>query len=392
MSSILSWDDFNDEPEVPKEVPVQAVVQPVMETIPAKPARPVLGSSSGQLSIVQAALDRIDQMSLLGTIENPFMGNDRIRSEDKRIIKGTSDVNQLIPFKYDWAWQKYLDGCANHWMPQEVSMTSDIALWKSNGGLTDDERLMVSRTLGFFSVADTMVANNLVRAIYHNVTAPEVRQYLLRQMFEEAIHAHSYQYCIQSLSMDEAEIFNMYREVDSIARKMAWSLHYTEKLANLKITSESTDEEVAELIEGLVVYYCAVEGIFFYCGFIQLLALGRRNKLVGVKEQIEYILRDESMHSNFGIDVINQIKIENPSCWTPELQQRLNDRLIEAHCLEMDYIRDTLPRGVIGVNATLHEQYLMIIGNRRCQQLGITEQFDITFDHPYPDERDDGFA
>ncbi len=79
----------------------------------------------------------------------------RVAVDEKRMINCRADLNQLVPFKYDWAWQKYLDGCANHWMPQEVNMTADIALWKSQDGLTEDERRIVMRNLGFFSTADS---------------------------------------------------------------------------------------------------------------------------------------------------------------------------------------------------------------------------------------------
>ena len=131
----------------------------------------------------------------------------RVTVDQKAMINCRADLNQLVPFKYEWAWQKYLDGCANHWMPQEVNMTADIALWKSDEGLSGDERTIVKRSLGFFSTADSLVANNLVLAIYRLITNPECRQYLLRQAFEEAIHTHAYQYCIESLGMDEGRDF-----------------------------------------------------------------------------------------------------------------------------------------------------------------------------------------
>ncbi|HQA32716.1 MAG TPA: ribonucleotide-diphosphate reductase subunit beta, partial [Casimicrobium huifangae] len=123
----------------------------------------------------------------------------RVRAEDKRVINGGADVNQLVPFKYTWAWDKYLGGCANHWMPQEINMQRDIELWKrptSAGGLTEDERLIVKRNLGFFVTADSLAANNIVLGTYRHITAPECRQYLLRQAFEEAIHTHAYQYIV----------------------------------------------------------------------------------------------------------------------------------------------------------------------------------------------------
>ena len=127
----------------------------------------------------------------------------RVNAADKRIINGQTDVNQLVPFKYKWAWEKYLATCANHWMPQEVNMTRDIALWKDPNGLTEDERRIVKRNLGFFVTADSLAANNIVLGTYRHITAPECRQFLLRQAFEEAIHTHAYQYIVESLGLDE---------------------------------------------------------------------------------------------------------------------------------------------------------------------------------------------
>ena len=132
----------------------------------------------------------------------------RVRVEDKRIIHAATDVNQLVPFKYKWAWEKYLAGCANHWMPQEINMSRDIATWKDPAGLTEDERRLIKRNLGFFVTADSLAANNIVLGTYRHITAPECRQYLLRQAFEEAIHTHAYQYIVESLGLDEGEIFN----------------------------------------------------------------------------------------------------------------------------------------------------------------------------------------
>jgi ribonucleoside-diphosphate reductase beta chain len=118
---------------------------------------------------------------------------------------------------------------------------------------------------------------------------------------------------IESLGMDEGEIFNMYHEVPAVARKASWALKYTQDLRpDLHTGTAETDKE---LLRNLIAYYCVLEGIFFYCGFTQILSMGRRNKMTGVSEQFQYILRDESMHVNFGIDVINQIKMENPHLW-----------------------------------------------------------------------------
>ncbi|SMF45565.1 ribonucleoside-diphosphate reductase beta chain [Alteromonadaceae bacterium Bs31] len=330
--------------------------------------------SSATKSSIELARDAVAKLDPAPGLEELEMGAGRIEVDDKRMINCRADLNQLVPFKYDWAWQKYLDGCANHWMPQEVNMTADVATWKSADGLTEDERTIVMRSLGYFSTADSLVANNLVLAIYRHITNPEARQYLLRQAFEEAIHTHAYQYCIESLGMDEGEVFNMYREVPSVAKKAAWSITHTQGIGAPTFNT-GTPETDQELLRNLIGFYVVTEGIFFYCGFTQILSMGRRNKMTGVAEQFQYILRDESMHLNFGIDVINQIKLENPHLWTEKFQQEVLQMVLEGTELEIAYARDTMPRGVLGMNAAMMEEYLHFIANRRLAQLGLGEAY-----------------
>lgn len=310
------------------------------------------------------------------------MGAARVQVDDKKIINCRADLNQLVPFKYLWAWKKYLAACANHWMPQEINMSADIALWKDPNGLTEDERLIIMRNLGFFSTADSLVANNLVLAVYRHITNPECRQYLLRQAFEEALHTHAYQYVIESLGMDEAAVFNMYREVPAVASKAAWSLKYTQSLGDPTFQT-GTLENDQRLLRDLIAFYVVFEGIFFYVGFTQVLSMGRRNKMTGTAEQFQYILRDESMHLNFGIDVINQIKIENPHLWTLEFQQEIIQIVKEGVDLEHQYAIDTMPRGVLGMNSDVFRTYLEFIANRRLTQIGLPQQYANT-SNPFP--------
>ncbi|MDP5069628.1 MAG: ribonucleotide-diphosphate reductase subunit beta [Congregibacter sp.] len=323
---------------------------------------------------IDAAAESLRSLDVTAGLEELEMGAARVSIDEKAMINCRADLNQLVPFKYDWAWQKYIDGCANHWMPQEVNMTADVATWKRPDGLTDDERRIILRSLGYFSTADSLVANNLVLAVYRLITNPECRQYLLRQAFEEAIHTHAYQYCIESLGMDEGEVFNMYREVPSVAKKAAWSLSKTHELSDPNFTTGTTESDQT-LLRNLIGFYAVTEGIFFYCGFTQILSMGRRNKMTGVAEQFQYILRDESMHLNFGIDVINQIKLENPHLWTEEFKKEAILMILEGTQLEIEYARDTMPRGVLGMNAAMMEEYLQFIANRRLSQIGLPEQF-----------------
>jgi len=294
----------------------------------------------------------------------------RVNAADKRMINGQTDVNQLVPFKYHWAWDKYLAGCANHWMPQEVSMSRDIAQWKDSTALTDDERLIVKRNLGFFTTADSLAANNIVLGTYRHITAPECRQYLLRQGFEEAIHTHAYQYIVESLGLDESEVFNAYQEVESIRNKDEFLIPFINTLTDPAFKT-GTPEADQQLLRSLIVFACIMEGLFFYVGFVQILALGRQNKMQGAAEQYQYILRDESMHCNFGIDVINTIKLENPHLWTAEFRDEIKALMQHGVELEYQYAEATMPRGVLGLNATMFKEYLRFIANRRCQQIGL---------------------
>jgi len=376
---MLNWDEYNKEeiqvastikntpPEAPKNIEPVTQIKPAIEEESSSNIE--VGSRA---EAAKKAMENFDASE--GIRELDEMHSGRVQVDDKAMINCKADLNQLVPFKYDWAWQKYLDGSANHWMPQEVNMTADIALWKSESGLTDDERTIVKRNLGFFSTADSLVANNLVLALYRLITNPECRQYILRQSLEEAIHTHAYQYCIESLGMDEGEIFNMYREIPSVAKKAAWGLKYTQQISDPTFQTGTTETD-KQLLRNLIAFYCVLEGIFFYCGFTQILSMGRRNKMTGTAEQFQYILRDESMHVNFGIDVINQIKIENPHLWDEKMKNEAAQMILEGTELEIQYARDTMPRGVLGMNASMMEEYLQFIANRRLTQIGLDEEF-----------------
>ena len=390
---MLSWDDYEEAPSN-AQADQAAIADAVQKQMAAEAAQAAAAQRAAEQQAAAARQAAAEQKaaaereaaakaaqeaaaSAPAAVEEVAaepVSTERVTVDQKAMINCRADLNQLVPFKYDWAWQKYLDGCANHWMPQEVNMTADIALWKSEDGLSDDERTIVKRSLGFFSTADSLVANNLVLAIYRLITNPECRQYLLRQAFEEAIHTHAYQYCIESLGMDEGEIFNMYHEVPTVAEKASWALKYTKEINDPGFTTGTVDTDKT-LLKNLIAYYCVLEGIFFYCGFTQILSMGRRNKMTGTSEQFQYILRDESMHVNFGIDVINQIKLENPHLWDDEMQASAREMILEGTTLEVGYARDTMPRGVLGMNANMMEEYLQFIANRRLAQIGLTEQY-----------------
>ena len=301
--------------------------------------------------------------------------SNRVRANEKRLINNACvDVNQLMPIKYHWAWEHYLNGCANHWMPTEVPMTRDIEVWKSNDKLTADERQVIMRNLGFFATAESLVGNNLVLAIFKHVTNAECRQYLLRQAFEEAVHTHTFHYIVESLGLDEGEIFNMYHEVPAIAKKDQFEMELTTEVMDPDFSTESF-AGAQTFLKNLIGYYVIMEGVFFYSGFVMVLSFHRRNLMTGIGEQFQYILRDETVHLNFGLDLINGIKSENPELWTPEFQQAMIDRVRKAVELEVEYAEDCLPRGVLGLNAELFRDYVQHVADRRLERIGLPTQY-----------------
>jgi ribonucleoside-diphosphate reductase beta chain len=299
-----------------------------------------------------------------------------------RIINdNTTDPNKILPMSYQWARQHYKDGVANNWVPEEVSMQKDVEQWKSPNGLSQTERHLIMWNLGFFSTAESLTANNLVLTVYRHVTNPECRQYLLRQAYEEAVHTDTFIYCCDTLGLDPEQIYTMYQTIPSIKAKDDYVVGLTQSLLD-PLFKTDTPENIQKFLHDLVGYYVIMEGIFFYAGFAMMLALKRNNKMVGIGEQFEYIMRDESIHLAFGCDLINTIKAENPSIWTPAFQEEISTMIAHAVTLEKNYALDACPQGMLGINGQQFCEYVEHIADRRLERLGLKKLFET--ENPFP--------
>ena len=300
----------------------------------------------------------------------------------RKVINGEdADVIQLYPMRHEWAWQYYNASNANHWLPTEISMQLDIEQWKSDKIITPDERKAFETVLGFFTTADSIAANNIVIATYRHITSPEIRMYLLRQAYEEAIHTHAYQYIVESLGMDAPKIFNMYRENMSIYKKASFILNFNDGIFD-KDFKTGTFESDQKFLENQCIASLILEGIFFYSSFAVVFGFQRQGKLTGSAEQIQYIMRDESMHLNFGCQLINSIREEQPELWTPEFQEKIIGYVKEAAFLEYTYAQEVFPTGIFGMNATGFKQYIEHIADRRLERVGLPKQFNV--ENPFP--------
>lgn len=290
------------------------------------------------------------------------------------INNSTVDPNKILPMRYAWARQHYKDGVANNWTPEEVSMQYDVEQWKSSTVLTAAERRLIIWNLGFFSTAESLTANNLVLTVYKYVTNPECRQYLLRQAYEEAIHTDTFIYCCDSLGLNPDEIYNMYETIPSIKAKDDFVVGLTKSIMDPNFNTDSP-ENMQLFLHDLIGFYVIMEGIFFYAGFAMMLALKRQNKMIGVGEQFEYIMRDESLHLAFGCDLINTIKSENPEIWTDEFKLRITTLIEKAVVLEKAYAHDACPNGMLGINAEQFSEYVEHIADRRLERIDLPKVY-----------------
>jgi len=297
------------------------------------------------------------------------------------INNSKTDPNKILPLTYPWARRHYRDGVANNWVPEEIPMQDDIEQWKSDRRLSATERRLILWNLGFFSTAESLTANNIVLAVYNHVTNPECRQYLLRQAYEEAVHTDTFIYCCDSLGLDPEEIYTMYTRIPSIREKDAFVIELTKSVFDPRFSTVG-NENIQRFVHDLIGYYVIMEGIFFYAGFAMMLALKRQHKMVGIGEQFEYIMRDESLHLAFGCDLINTVKRENPEIWSASFKSEISGLIQRAVDLEKGYARDACPDGILGINSSTFGDYVEYIADRRLERIELPKLYHR--ENPFP--------
>ncbi|MBP9821570.1 MAG: ribonucleotide-diphosphate reductase subunit beta [Candidatus Pacebacteria bacterium] len=301
---------------------------------------------------------------------------------EKTILNNNStDPNKILPMHYKWARKHYKDGVNNNWVPEEVNMQKDVETWKNPNLLTPDERRLIMWNMGFFSTAESLTANNIVLSVYKHITNPECRQYLLRQAYEEAVHTDTFIYCCDTLMLDPDEVYSMYQNIPSIKAKDDFVVEMTKSIFDDSFKTDSV-ENIQKFVHDLVGYYIIMEGVFFYAGFVMMLSFLRQNKMAGVGEQFQFILRDESVHLAFGADLINTIVQENPAIWTRDFQDVITKNIKRAVELEIEYARDCLPRGILGLNADAVAQYVQYIADRRLERIELPKVYGV--ENPFP--------
>lgn len=292
-----------------------------------------------------------------------------VRAEDKRVINGHTDINQLAPFKYPWAWEYFLNANKNHWTPLDINMAQDVHDYHHK--LNPAERHVYENVLAYLTTSDILAMRNIGLAVMEKMSAPELQIYQARQVYEEALHTWTYQHCIETLGLDQSEIYNRYRVVPAINAKIQLANRRLDSILRSDIDLAQRDA-LNDFVMAYIFFAAVFEGSWFYNGFSPIFALQRRGLMKGTAEQLQYIMRDEVLHASFGIRVVKQIMKEED--YRPDPTQ-LNTMWQEALEAESAYAHHLLPQPILGYSAEEHIEQFRHIANRRARQLGLEEPF-----------------
>jgi len=349
---MLNWDDPLAPPVKPAPLPVTKSKKD------AKPAHP---------HVVEEVLQRPP------AAEEPEPVNPRdikpVNPDDKRVINGMTDINQLAPFKYPWAWEYFLNANKNHWTPLDINMAQDVHDYHHK--LTLEERHVYENVLAYLTTSDILAMRNIGLAVMEKMSAPELQIYQARQVYEESLHTWTYQHCIETIGLNQGEIYNRYRVVPEINKK----IQITNRRLNSILRADIDLQDPAERQNFVMAYlfFAAIfEGCWFYNGFSPIFALQRRGLMKGTAEQFQYIMRDEVMHASFGIRVVKQILHEEKIRLDPKAVRKMWDESLAAEETYAGYI---LRDPILGYSKEDHIEQFRFIANRRARQLGIEEPF-----------------
>ena len=287
----------------------------------------------------------------------------------KKVINGRQTMTfNLLPLKYQWAYDLYRVMKANHWEPEDIQMQKDVEQWRSNQ-ITENERWIIMMGIGYFSAAEGIVGDNIIHVVREMLTAPELKLVVGRHAHEENIHADSLLYMISSLGINPHECEAMFEQIPTIVRKNEFVTRHSKALRReLDLTKTENKQALAK---NIFVFGQCMEGTQFYGLFGMVLSLYRQNKFPGFGQMFRYTLRDESNHIELFRNLFMDLIEENQDIWTQEFREDLVNTMREAVSTEKEFIRDCLPVNAVGLSADEFERYIDYIADRRLQGCGL---------------------
>lgn len=290
------------------------------------------------------------------------------------IGKASPEDMNLHPLRYKWAYDLYNQAVRNTWFPHEIALKEDIEDWVK---MTDDERHAVKFLMAFFNPAELIVNRSIALGIYPYLKSPECHLYLAKQMWEEANHCVAFEYVLETFPLDRETVFGIHLEVPSMLAKEAYINRYMKRMTEDSLDISTTAGK-KDFIRNLVATNIVMEGTWFYSGFMVALSFRQRNQLRNFGSMINWVLRDESLHLKFGINLIHNILEENQDLLTEEFANEIRDIVIEGVDLEVAYNKDLFPNGILGLNADYVNQYVQYVADRRLEELGLPKHYNAT--------------
>lgn len=292
------------------------------------------------------------------------------------ILDSGFDLN-LRPMKYPELYDFYKVAIRNKWTPEEVNFSQDKEHLRHR--LSPAQHHLISRLVAFFATGDSIVSNNLVLNLYKHVNSPEARLYYSRQLFEESVHVDFYLQLVESYIPDEksrAAAFTAVDNIPSIAKKAAFAQKWIDKLVTIDRIRSQQDKK--DVLLGMIVFGCAIEGLFFMGAFAYVYYLRSKGLLPGLGEGTDWVFRDESMHMRFQFGIIDIVRREEPDLFDVELEAQVKTMMEEAIQCEMQFTRDALELGIMGFSEADMLQFLRFSADMRLERLGYSKVYNVT--------------
>lgn len=288
--------------------------------------------------------------------------------------KASPDDMNLHPIRYQWAYDLYQQAVRNTWFPHEIALKEDIVDWEK---MTDDEKHAVKFLMAFFNPAELIVNRSIALGIYPYLKSPECHLYLAKQMWEEANHCVAFEYVLQTFPLDREQVFGIHLQTPSMVAKENYINRYMKRMMEDSLDVE-TPEGKKDFLRNLVATNIVMEGIWFYSGFMVALSFRQRNQLKNLGSMINWVIRDESLHLKFGINLIHNILEENAELVDAAFAQEIAGIIVEGVNLETAYNQDLFPRGILGLNADYVNQYVQYVADRRLEELGLGKHYNVS--------------
>jgi ribonucleoside-diphosphate reductase beta chain len=287
---------------------------------------------------------------------------------------GIQDGLLLKPVTYPWAMDLYDQAVANTWFPNEIQLGEDLADFKK---MTDEEKHAITFLMSYFNPNELLVNKALAFGVYPYINAPECHLYLAKQMWEEANHCMSFEYVLETFPLDREAAYNSHVDVPSMAAKEEFEVKYIRRMTEETLDIKTTEGK-KDFVRNLVAYNIILEGIWFYSGFMVALSFRQRNLLRNFGSLMDWVIRDESLHLQFGINLILTVLDENEDLQDPEFAEEIRQMIIGAVEMEEAYNRDLLPKGILGLNSEYVNQYVKYLADRRLEELGFDPHYNVS--------------